>query len=300
MKTIDENLAGANFEKVDLDLEYELALKEPNFQAIVKKLKMPKKELKNYTSSLQDAALEYSHCLECKHLLDCKNRVRGHVYFPVIHNNILNFEYKPCKYQIGLDKNTKYLKNVQYFHTPSSLKEASMQNIYKNDKSRFEAIRWIGEFLKTYDGNSSPKGVYLYGNFGCGKTYLLAALLNELAKKEYKSAIIFWPEFIRQAFYDDFKERFEYVKKIPLLLIDDLGAENVTAWNRDEILCPLLQYRMDENLTTFFTSNLSLNELEEHLASSKAGVESIKAGRIVSRIKQLSTPLEMISKNLRK
>ena len=90
------------------------------------------------------------------------------------------------------------------------------------------------------------------------------------------------------------------VRETLLLLIDDIGAENVTAWNRDEILCPLLQYRMDEGLTTFFTSNLTLNDLEEHLASSKAGVESIKAGRIVSRIKQLTEPLSMISKNLRK
>ena len=98
----------------------------------------------------------------------------------------------------------------------------------------------------------------------------------------------------------NFKEKYESVKSVPLLLIDDIGAENITQWNRDEILCPLLQYRMDNNLTTFFTSNLTLEQLEEHLGSSKAGVEAVKAARVIARIKQLTDSKEMISKNLRK
>ena len=300
MEALEKVLEREDFEKIDLDKEYEEALKNPIFKEIAKKTKLSKKDLKNYTSLLEEATEEYSHCLECKNILECKNRIRGHVYFPAVRQGNLIFEYKSCRYQEKLDKNTKHLKNVQFFNTPSALKEATMDSIYKNDKSRFEVILWIGEFLKNYVEKNNQKGLYLSGNFGCGKTYLVAALFNELAKKGYKSAILFWPEFLRQAFYDDFKEKYEYVKKVPLLLIDDIGAENVTAWNRDEILCPLLQYRMDEGLTTFFTSKLTLNDLEEHLASSKAGVESIKAGRIVSRIKQLTEPLSMISKNLRK
>ena len=98
----------------------------------------------------------------------------------------------------------------------------------------------------------------------------------------------------------DFKESIEYVKSVDLLLIDDLGAENLTAYNRDEILCPILQYRMDNHLTTFITSNFNINELNNHLAKSKDGIEEIKAGRIISRINQLTDDLEMISKNLRK
>src|SRR5699024_6484419 len=107
------------------------------------------------------------------------------------------------------------------------------------------------------------------------KTYLIAALFNELAKKEVKSAIVYFPEFLRTlkvSFQKSenaeatFGEKYEYIKSIPLLLIDDIGAENVTSWGRDEILGTLLQYRMNENLPTFFTSNLNINELENHLA----------------------------------
>ena len=98
---------------------------------------------------------------------------------------------------------------------------------------------------------------------------------------------------------DTFKNSFERVKTTPILLIDDIGAENVTPWARDEILCSILQYRMEEHLPTFFTSNLTLDELSGHLASSKDGASEVKARRIIERVKQLTTDLEMISKNLR-
>ena len=156
------------------------------------------------------------------------------------------------------------------------------------------------DFLDNYEENKPCKGLYLHGNFGCGKTYLIAAIFNELAKSNHKSSIVFWPEFLRQAFYDDFKDKFEYIKKVELLLIDDIGAEGLTAWNRDDILCPLLQYRMDNNLVTFITSNLNIKELEVHLSNSKNGVDEVKSKRIICRIEQLTEDIEMISKNLRK
>jgi len=181
------------------------------------------------------------------------------------------------------------------------LKNAQMKNIYASDTKRLEVIKWLKEFIDEYPNVN--KGLYLSGNFGCGKSYLIAALFNELGKRDVKSAIVFWPEFLRDlkgSFGIDFNSKFEYIKKVPLLLIDDIGAENMTGWSRDEILCPILQYRMDEKLLTFFTSNLDLNALEQHLATSNNGVEIVKARRIIERIKQLTCVLEMISINLRK
>lgn len=300
MQALDKKLNLDNFQKVDLDVEYKKALKDPVFKKIVDKTKLKDSELKNYTSILEECASEYKNCMECKELVSCPNRIKGHVYFPTVTRGHINFEYKSCKYYEKDKKLKKVLNNVKFFNVPASLRDASISKIHKSDKNRFEAIMWIGEFFNNYEKEETKKGLYLYGNFGCGKTYFIAALFNDLAKKGYKSAIIFWPDFLRQAFQDDFQAKYEEVKKVPLLLIDDIGAENLTAWNRDEILCPLLQYRMDEGLTTFFTSNLALNDLEEHLSNSKSGVDVIKAGRIISRIKQLSTPLEMVSKNLRK
>ena len=285
---------------INLDEEYENALKDTNFKAITKNLKITDDELKKYTSILEECSNEYGHCKECKGLLDCSNKVEGYCYLPVNDNGNINFTYRPCKYKQALDKKNKHLDNVKFFNTPEYVKDACFENIYKTDKDRFETIKTLKDFKDEYIKGTNPKGLYLHGNFGCGKTYLIAATFNELAKDGVKSSIVFWPEFLRQAFYDDFNGKFEYVKKVPLLLIDDIGAEGLTAYNRDEILCPLLQYRMDNNLATFFTSNLTLKELEEHLSNSKNGVDSVKARRIISRIEQLTNDLQLISKNLRK
>ena len=129
-------------------------------------------------------------------------------------------------------------------------------------------------------------------------------MLNELAKFDKKIAIVYYPEFLRSlksSFSDDndYETKFNYIKKVELLLIDDIGAETATAWSRDEVLGNILQYRMQEHLPTFFTSNFTLDQLEEHFSLTK-GDEKVKARRIMERIRQLSEYMEMISENRRK
>ena len=127
-------------------------------------------------------------------------------------------------------------------------------------------------------------------------------MLNELAKKDVKSTIVHVPELLRglkESFSSDYRERFWTLKTTPILLLDDIGAEYLTAWGRDEVLEPLLHYRMNENLPTFFTSNLSLEELEKHFVISNTNIDMINARRIIERIKKLSTPVELVSKNIR-
>ena len=297
MHNVLENI---KYKETNLDEEYEKAKANPNFKMILKNIKLKDSELKKYTSLLEESAEEYSNCKNCKSIHECKNKIEGCCFIPINYEGNLTFTYMPCKYKKAMDKNNKYLNNIKFFNTPQYVKEASLSKIYKTDKNRFDVINWLVDSLEEYEKGNNIKGLYLNGNFGCGKTYLISAIFNELAHDGYKSSIVFWPEFLRQAFYDDFNNKFDYIKKIPLLLIDDIGAEGLTAWNRDEILCPLLQYRMDNNLTTFFTSNLSLKDLESHLSNSKQGVDLVKARRIISRIEQLTVSKELISKNLRK
>ena len=128
-------------------------------------------------------------------------------------------------------------------------------------------------------------------------------MFNELAKQGVKSAIIFWPDYLvnlKGSFgTDEYQNKLNKLKKVPLLLIDDIGAETTTAWSRDEVLCPIIQYRMQEELPTFFTSNLDINLLEQHLSISKNGIEEVKAKRIIERIKQLTEELDLVTKNYR-
>ena len=56
---------------------------------------------------------------------------------------------------------------------------------------------------------------------------------------------------------------------------------------------------MDEKLPTFFTSNLTIDELEAHLSETKESIDKVKARRIIERIKQLTDDIEIISVNRR-
>ena len=287
---------------IDLMASFNESLKNEKFKKLIEKVKLPYEELAKYTSILEDCAEEYHNCLNCKNIMECKNRVKGHAYLPEVENNQLRFGYKMCKKQEKLLKENKYLENIYSYNIPEEIVKASMKDIYVDDPNRIEIIKWINKFIKNYE--KSEKGLYLSGSFGSGKTYLLSAMFNELAKQNVKSAIIFWPEFLvdlrNSMRNDDFGEKLNRIKKVPLLLIDDIGAEATTSWSRDDILCPILQYRMQEKLPTFFTSNLSIELLEKHLASSKDGIEEVKAKRIIERINQLTDKLDLVSKNYRK
>lgn len=277
------------------------SLSNKEFKDYVDKLKLNKKDLLLNLTEVEESFSEFSNCLDCKSIHECKNRVVGHYLFPE-NNESLTFCYKKCKYQKKLDDTNKEPKNIHIFNASKNLASATMKNIIM-DGNRTEIMKWMDNFIQNYEKGKTKKGLYLHGTFGCGKSYLIAALFNEMAKKNVKSAIIFWPEFLRnlkESFDTDYSQLMEYIKNVELLLIDDIGAENVTPWSRDEILCTILQYRMDNSLPVFITSNLNIKELESHYTNTKNESDSIKAIRIMERIKYLSDDIELIGKNLRK
>ena len=275
------------------------------FKKLVSRLKLPKEYLMKYTSNLEDSSKELDNCKKCKNINECKNYYQGHVLYPNVLNDNLVFDYVPCKYQKELEEKNKYKENIYLFDLPKEIKEASMKNIDLDNPERFTIIKWLKNFLDKYPMNKEQKGLYLTGNFGSGKTYLISAVLNELAKQNHKVAIIYYPEFLRslkESFgdRDTYNDKFNLIKKVELLLIDDIGAETMTEWSRDEVLGNILQYRMQEGLVTFFTSNLKIEDLEEHFSFSSKGIEKVKAKRIVERIKQLTIEMVMISESKRK
>jgi primosomal protein DnaI len=293
---VDEKALANNFAK---------ALKDDEFVKVVNSLNVSDEVKVRYTSNLQEIAEVNIICDNCKGLSECPYDIIGLRKVAVANNNVINFMYKKCDYKEKDDKEKEYLNNVYSYKMPKEIREASFKNIYKDDSNRLETIKYLKKFYDSFKKGEKEKGLYLYGNFGCGKTYLISALFNELAKKNIKSTIIYFPELLRslKASFsnpeENYEERFSAVKEANLLLLDDIGAEKLSDWARDEVLGVILQYRMEEHLPTFFTSNLSLKELEEHLQISKSSEDKIKARRIIERIKYLTEEIEMNSVNRR-
>lgn len=280
----------------ELENSFKEACTNDQFRRLIKTIDVTEDIAMKYTSSLEETVEELNHCSNCPGLIDCQNRFDGHVLYPEKKGTQIIFSYMPCKYE----KERKE-KEANRMTKDKELAMASMKDIDATDKKRLPVVKWLINFCKTYDRTTAHKGLYLHGTFGCGKTYLIAAAFNELSKKRITTEIVYLPELLRdlKSDFDLFGDRIDYLENVDLLLIDDIGAEKVTEWSRDEILGTILQHRMNNYKTTFFTSNLNMEELEEHLLINTNKDEKIKARRIIERVRQLTEDIELIGENKR-
>lgn len=293
MQTIKE-VTKLDIRNEKLTKNFEESLKNETFKKVVSKLNMPKNELIKCTSKIEQTCNELENCKNCKGLFECKNSFSGHVSCPKVIDNRMYFTYLPCKY-------TKKIEDKET--NDKLLLKVKMKDIDTKDKKQLKVIKYLDDFYDKFDLAKSMKGLYLHGNFGSGKTFLITALFNELEeKKKVDTYIIYFADALRDLKddWENFSFKMKKYMNVDLLLIDDIGAEKVTEWGRDEVLGPILQYRMNNHKATFFTSNLTIDELEMHLSISNNGVDKVKSRRIIERIKELTKDLELISENRRK
>lgn len=284
--------------KKELLANYKENLKDDVFKDIVTNKHISEEIGYLYNSDLEDSARELKNCRECRGLYGCKNKVLGHYLYPKVTGKIIDMIYVPCKFKKENDR-LLALKNT----ASKELLHARFQEIDVKDKNRVEVIKWLKKFYDNYDIYKDMKGLYLHGSFGSGKSYLVYALLNELnLNKQVDFIALYFPDVLKdlKEDWDTYNSKINKYSSIPILLLDDIGAEQVSEWGRDEVLGTILQNRMNNHLTTFFTSNLTIEELEYHLSLAKSSMDKVKARRIIERIKQLTIDMEIITNNKRK
>ena len=292
-----KNSGKVNEFKKELLKNYRDNLKDETFKELVNKFHISEEVGCLNNSILEDIVLELNNCCECKGLYECKNKVIGHYLYPKVDGKIMDSIYVPCKFKKEQDR-LLALKNT----ASKELLNARFVNIDVKDKHRVEVIKWIKKFYDDFEIYKDMKGLYLHGSFGSGKSFLIYALLNELnLNKKVDFEALYFPDLLKtlKEDWDSYSEKMDRYMSVPLLLLDDIGAEQVSEWGRDEVLGTILQSRMNNHLTTFFTSNLTIEELEQLLSSTKSGLDKVKARRIIERIKQLTIDMELVSNNKR-
>ncbi len=83
------------------------------------------------------------------------------------------------------------------------------------------------------------------------------------------------------------------------LILDDIGAETLSQWSRDDVLGVILQSRMDNVLPTFFSSNLDMKALQDHFKETKNAIDPVKAARLMERIRFLAKEVIVSGPNRR-
>lgn len=106
---------------------------------------------------------------------------------------------------------------------------------------------------------AQPQGwLYLCGPCGAGKSHLAAAIANVLAARGQSVTYASAPDllrFVRCGFGDGgADERLDALMAIDVLILDDLGAEYLTAWASEQLFV-LLNARYLADRATVLTSN---------------------------------------------
>lgn len=218
----------------------------------------------------------------------------------------IDVTYVPTAALLARQKEEEIRSRVKAMDMPKDVREASLRNFDTTSEGRAEALAAAMKLIRAYPESPKEfhKGLYLQGTFGVGKSFLLGAIANALAERGFITTIIHFPTFtveMKQAIAKDLVgEKLDAVKKSPILMIDDIGAESMTSWIRDDVLSVILQYRMQEQLVTFFSSNLTMKDLEQHLTVTQRGEqEPLKARRIMERIRYLSKEVTMSGQDRR-
>ncbi|MBX4469013.1 primosomal protein DnaI [Streptococcus pneumoniae] len=273
-------------------------MKDPDVAAFVQQESLNQDELNRSISKFNQYITERDKFLRG----DTDYIAKGYKPILVMNHGYADVSYEETPELIAAEKEAAIKKRLNLINFPSSLKNVSFLDVYRDDVQRLTVLKRMIEFVNDYPNNL--KGLYLYGDFGVGKSFMVAALAHDLSEKRgVSSTLLHYPSFVidvKNAIGDgNVKTLVDEIKLSEVLILDDIGAEQSTAWVRDEILQVILQYRMQENLLTFFTSNFNFEDLEKHFAKGKNGNdETWEARRVMERIRYLAeeTRLEGVNR----
>lgn len=244
-------------------------------------------------------------------LVECRKVKEGDVtyiakgYEPILTMNegYADVTYKETRQLKEQQEQQAISKRINLLSLPQSYRKITFADIALDDVARVDTFETLVDFVANYP-SPDQKGLYIYGDMGVGKSFMLAAMAHELSEtKKVATTIIHYPSFaidVRNGIKDNsVKEQIDAVKEVEVLVLDDIGAEQFSSWIRDEVLQVILQYRMIKELPTFFTSNYSFADLEAKLSNGRQGDETWQAKRVMERIRFLAKEVHLKGVNRR-
>lgn len=229
---------------------------------------------------------EKENCQKCQGLDECNNTYKGH-HHVIKNNDIVLVKCNKMNNMLIRHNSNQFIKTL---YLPENILNASLADFRVDTENRRNALKEAITFINEFDKNHFRKGLTIRGKFGSGKTYLLAAIARSLSEKNINTLLIYFPDLVfelKNSFGnpDKLTNIINMLKEVDVLMLDDLGSENLTPWLRDEILSSIINYRFSSNKPIFISTNLDYIQLINHLSIDNG---QVKAARIINKLNSIS------------
>ena len=169
----------------------------------------------------------------------------------------------------------KYRKIINSIYKDNYMKKRLQKYNFKNLVDTYEDTTIINQLIKFTDlciKSEMKNGLIIYGNIGFEKTYFGACIANKMIENnkivlmEKSSSII---DKIKESFNKDGlseKETIELYSNVDMLIIDDLGNENLSKWALEKVY-KVICNRYDNELPIVITTRYNKEQLIEQLST---------------------------------
>lgn len=163
-----------------------------------------------------------------------------------------------------------------------------------DDKRNPEMSALFYQYVEQFETmKQEQRGLIIYGPVGTGKTFYACAIANEIMKYGYSALITNLPMLIMQLLGKPAEQSLvlDTLDKVDLLVIDDFGIENETAFSFEKIF-QILDARSRSKKPMIMTTNMSPEQF--------AQISVMGQQRINERIKDSAQALIEVSGNSRR
>lgn len=183
-------------------------------------------------------------------------------------------EICPCRHKDVLESNRKRLYLLSNLDALSGLTFATFEPRGRVGlgKQQGDSLEQAYNHAQNFAGSLNG-WLLLMGKYGSGKTHLAAAIANQAVALGVPTLFLTVPDlldWLRFAYSDQndnaFEERFDEIRNVALLVMDDFGTQNATTWAQEKLF-QIINYRYINQLATVITSNNQLADFDGRIKS---------------------------------
>lgn len=201
----------------------------------------------------------------------------------------------PCLCRCGAERQRRVLEEIRESERRkrnAELKAAGLPNprfeewtFEADDQSNEKISRAMRRYVENWQQmKEDGQGLLLYGNVGTGKTFYASCIANALLDKGIGVIMSTFPTLAESMGNFHSRQTLEQLQKVPLLIIDDLGAERNSEYMLEQVYT-IVDTRYKSGLPLIVTTNIPIDEIKKPINRAYS--------RIYDRVLEMCHPVKV-------